>query len=331
MEMKIQPGQQQPFHSSKTFLLDNLPYFFGAALNPSEENYLAKFNEGCKVLLDSIWEAGGFRFAKTQSSSNQGASSVYMYCHCCQDSDIFGKPDQLGKVDRLRMQRFPCKSNLTMNIALDVRTLTFNLDHIYHLPYFNKNLSNEVLESINGNISSTPSKIFNKLMASTVPGIEIALQSQVYYRWQQGSSCIWRLNDNQLRSAQKYLQTRGNEYETQLFHHGNVRALVIFVKESLRKCSTRKELVMNSTYGINSSGSDLFAVLAENDCAGVPLAYMFVAKEGLSEGGRRSGNGAMTAIITAFLSAPKNAGFDPTFFGTDKDFAENLAVALVFP
>lgn len=53
---------------------------------------------------------------------------------------------------------------------------------------------------------------------------------------------------------------------------GNVRALAIYIKESLRKLVASKELVMDATYGTNSSGSDLFAVLAENDGASAPLA-----------------------------------------------------------
>lgn len=200
------------------------------------------------MLLDSVWEAGGFRFAKTQSSSNQSNNSVYLYCHCCQDSDVFEKPESLGKIDRLRMQRFPCKSNLRMKIALDFRSLSLELDHTYHPPYFKKNLSTEVLNFINENIASTPSEIFNKLMASAVPGRERTLQSHVYYRWQQGNSRIWRLDDDQLNSAQKYLQLKESDYETKMLRAGNVRAFAIFIKTSLRKLTRSKELVMDATY-----------------------------------------------------------------------------------
>lgn len=47
---------------------------------------------------------------------------------------------------------------------------------------------------------------------------------------------------------------------------------------SILTLSGAQELVMDATYGTNSAGMDLFAVLAELDGTGVPLCYMFVQK-----------------------------------------------------
>lgn len=98
----------------------------------------------------------------------------------------------------------------------------------------------------------------------------------------------------------------------------------------MAKVSDASELVMDATYGTNSSGADLFAVLAEADGAGVPIGYIFVEKRGVADSGRRSEDGAMTALIAEFLKQVWNAGFRPRFFGTDKDSAEISALGSIF-
>ena len=63
-----------------------------------------------------------------------------------------------------------------------------------------------------------------------------------------------------------------------------------------------KELVMDATFGTNSTGMSLFAVLAEVDGTGVPLAYYFMETfEGNSHGVRQAAPRATTAILYQFL------------------------------
>ena len=40
-----------------------------------------------------------------------------------------------------------------------------------------------------------------------------------------------------------------------------------------------KEVAIDATFGKNNAGMDLYAVLAELDGTGVPLAYLFVEKD----------------------------------------------------
>ena len=87
---------------------------------------------------------------------------------------------------------------------------------------------------------------------------------------------------------------------------------------------------MDATFGTNNAGMDLFAILAELDGTGVPLAYCFVQTISV-EDTRHSGPGALTAILDQFLRVLKSGGLDPAFFGVDKDFSEIAAVKQVFP
>jgi hypothetical protein len=53
--------------------------------------------------------------------------------------------------------------------------------------------------------------------------------------------------------------------------------LDFFISESINTLTPHaKELAKDATFGINNAGMDLFAVLAEANRTGVPLAYSFV-------------------------------------------------------
>ena len=87
---------------------------------------------------------------------------------------------------------------------------------------------------------------------------------------------------------------------------------------------------MDATFGTNNAGMDLFALLAEFDGTGVPLAYCFVETISV-EHTRHSEPGALTGILDQFLRVLKAGGLDPAFFGVDKDLSEIAAVKQVFP
>ena len=65
----------------------------------------------------------------------------------------------------------------------------------------------------------------------------------------------------------------------------------------------------------------LTAVLAELDGTGVPLCYLFVGTTNSNQVSKSADPGATTCILKQFLQPLKNAGYDPIFFGCDKDKA----------
>jgi hypothetical protein len=89
---------------------------------------------------------------------------------------------------------------------------------------------------------------------------------------------------------------------------------------------------MDANFGTNNMAMDLFAVLAEVNGTGVPLAYCFTQLfKDNDRGVRRTEPGALTAILEQFLRPLQASGFNPTFFGTDKDSSEISAIRPVWP
>ena len=76
---------------------------------------------------------------------------------------------------------------------------------------------------------------------------------------------------------------------------------------------------------------DLYAVLSELDGTGVPLGYLFVAVNSIEQAPISAVAGSKTYIFQQFLQPIKNANFNQTFFGSDKDKSEIAAIRKVWP
>ncbi len=74
----------------------------------------------------------------------------------------------------------------------------------------------------------------------------------------------------------------------------------------------------------------LSAVLAELDGTGVPLCYLFLGID-TSSLSNSATPGATITILKQFLQPLKDAGYNPSFFGCDKDKAEISAIQYVWP
>lgn len=233
--------------------------------------------------------------------ANDGSNTVTHTFKCCQDDNVSLKRNLAApKRDRQRMEGFAWERHLKLMIHLEPPSLSLDLHHL-HAPYFDKYLSSEVVQFVQDNISSAPMEIFNKMTQLEIPGSERTMQCQIYYRWHQTNSNICKLDNDQLTSAAKYLESKGDAYSIRLFEQHDAWALAFNLQRIIAMVKGAVELVMHSTYGTNSSGVELFAVPAEVDGAGVPVCYMFVEKQGLGDHTRRTYDGAMTLIIIQFL------------------------------
>lgn len=155
------------------------------------------------------------------------------------------------------MKRFSCQSKLTLKIDLLNRRLNISLQHSYHIPYVDIRLSQEALEYVNSHSNGhTPAEIFRDLQSSRIPGADVIAQHQIYYQWQRANSSTWRRDADQFISATKLL----GEYESMLRHvvyfSGNLRGVAMYFNGAMSALvSKTKELVIDATYGTNSSGN----------------------------------------------------------------------------
>ncbi|KAJ6019708.1 ATP-dependent DNA helicase PIF1 [Penicillium canescens] len=331
------------------FDLDTLPVQFGSVrvtetVGGSEHDVdrgtypRSEMNGAMRDLTDLIWKRGGFRFTHMGTNFQ---SCTYQY-HCSQDlmrAKSYRPMVEVGKQrDGRRMTRFPCQSKLTIRPCLQNRTMSLSIHHQWHAPYEDIELSPVVQVLINSLVSTkTPSEIYREIRQ--IPEGKPVTRHQVYYLWQKANAEIWQRDLDPFISATMLLSENSHYRDHHdIFTAGNLRALGFFASEPIQKLrNTAPQLVMDSTFGTNSGGMDLFAVLAEVEGTDVPLAYCLVEllkppQANLAEGKPvRADPGAMTYIIQQFLERLKIFGFNPRCVALDKDPSELAAVTTVWP
>lgn len=306
-------------------------------------------NNAIDLLVQLIQGAGGHRFRKLNCTKIN--NEYYYYYSCSQDSERCKKSISLGIRDQRRMERFKCQSNLKLQANLSNRRLELQFQHDYHSPYLDIRLSLEAIEFVKLRCSGhTPAEIFRDLQSSGISGADMIVQHQIYYQWQCANSSIWRRDLDQFTSANKLLIESGNKYQHAVFKEGNLRGLAIYIRSSMSVLvSKAKELVIDATFGTNNSGVKLMeyffkrdtnlnhlgmglsAVLAELDGTGVPLCYLFLGVNPLDQASQSAVPSATTRILEQFLQPLKDAGYEPSFFGCDKDRAEISAIRRIWP
>ena len=317
-----------------SFRIDDLPVHYPPL---TEDGDCEPLNRAMRSLVEIIWQIGGFRFKHTKT--RYSAEPVYEY-HCSQDQ-MHQKPELIKrKRDRERMERFDCQSKLDIRPNLASRTLQLSLSHQYHNPYEDNRLTPQILEFIEKRrTKSMPAEIYRELRADCTEGYDKVIQSQIYYRWQQANSALWRRNPDPMESALLLLQEQSSRCSFRRFRHKNVAGLAIYNSKTIRALApTTLEAAMDATYGTNNAGMSLTAVLAEFDNTGIPLAYLFMQvtasaskRPGVDQEAPKADQGATTAVLYDFLLELRELGLNPTFMGTDKDLSELSAIAKTWP
>ena len=269
--------------------------------------------------------------ALPRKRQNNGGSFDYYY-YCSQNGQKSQKSKGQGKRLVPTMSRFECDGKIILN-PFNSRTLKLETVHSYHAPYVNIGLTPAIQNFINARIADLTPMISRDLAASGLQGIECVAQNQVYYRWQQQNASHWRRDADQFLSVRMLLAEPSvtGFCDHEILYPGNLRALALFVRESMTALRfVAKELPMDATFGTNHAGMDLFAVLAEVDGIGIPLAYCFVGVTPSVGGTSQAESRGIMHILKQFLRRIQQAGFSPTFFGTDKDISEINAVKHVW-
>lgn len=175
--------------------------------------------------MELIWESGGFRFRHQWTHWNSDPP-LFGYV-CSQDVDRAQASVSKGERDASRMERYSCKSKLTLKPSSNDRTLAISLRHTYHAPYDNRQLSSDVLEFVKERCAhSTPADVYRDLQTSQPSGWKTATRQQVYYYWQQLNSRIWRRENDAFASAQCLLSEKN--VPSLMYESGNVRMLAFW-------------------------------------------------------------------------------------------------------
>lgn len=313
----------------RVFDLDALPFHFpDVVVDTRNSESRATLLTSVNGLAKSIWESSPHKFCH----DNKGNGSKFSF-YCCQDEHRNKKKRSASQRDRETTTRFECESALLLKVDLGRRLVKVEFEHKLHCPYIDKHLSAEVKEfAAERLLSHTPAEVYEQIRRNNIKGWESVAEYQIYYLWKDANAAAWRCHVDPVRSAYLLLDKFQGSYRAWEGQFGNVHGLAIYISSTIEALATvTVEMAMDETYGTNSAGMGLFVVLAEVDGCGIPLAYLLVETEKNKDGKKKADQGAIIQILQEFLAPLKASGFNPMFFGTDKDQSEISAIELTWP
>ncbi|EIN04914.1 hypothetical protein PUNSTDRAFT_75677 [Punctularia strigosozonata HHB-11173 SS5] len=153
-------------------------------------------------------------------------------------------------------------------------------------------------------------------------------EHQVYARWSKLNERVWRLNHDEVTSAQMLLkQADGGTVEIIPISEEEGRSSFAYAfKDSLRMWGAKAvELCVDSMFKMNAAGYKLFAFVAEANGQSLPLTFLFT--RGVSE----SKGSAKQRILMQVLIFLRRHLMSIRFTISDKDPSEIGACQVVFP
>ncbi|KDQ09763.1 hypothetical protein BOTBODRAFT_76568, partial [Botryobasidium botryosum FD-172 SS1] len=249
--------------------------------------------------------------------------------HCAQDKkhQKEGKrvPNVEKRRDRQKMASFECQSQVTICIADSTpHYADITVRHQQgHVPYCDVSLPEDVKDLIwREIIQNHPSPIsFN--------------HKQVYQLWYSLVRTQWTLDVNEVRSAEKLLSKLGKDptLGSLIFDRVDIEvpdglsAIAFSVPAMLEKWGVQiQEIALDSAWGTNRGGYEIFALLGEAYGSGLPLGYL------LTKTVDKAAPNSKKRVLEQFLAHFRDEhGLNVKFTLSDKDFAEIGACHTVFP
>ncbi|KAK9334647.1 hypothetical protein LIPSTDRAFT_4684 [Lipomyces starkeyi NRRL Y-11557] len=136
-------------------------------------------------------------------------------------------------------------------------------------------------------------------------------RQQVYNVWLSNTKTQWARDTDNFRSAQLLIAEQDGYHLIEGRQEPGVSLALTtpcFSNYEKYNCGKMTEVFIDSTFGTNKHGYELYRVLAEYDLVSLPLSYL------VKEDGKRG------IRLTGWLAALRDAGLNPNVVHTDKDF-----------
>ncbi|KAG6907485.1 hypothetical protein DXG01_008775 [Tephrocybe rancida] len=285
-------------------------------------------------LSKDVWTATGYRFIykKKRISKTNASATVYTY-FCAQIKGEETKKrlteDKSKRRARMCMERFDCDGWLHITVDTDdLTTICICIAHYKcHTPYTSISIPDDVKKLIEEMKDLPATKIWDALLSKT--GKTELTEKQIYARWVRLNEDRWRLDNDQVTSARKVLQSfEGVEVDIiNIPQEQGISCIAFAFREVLSEFGSEiTEIAMDSTWKTNAAGYELYGVVGEANGQALVLAFAFTASiDGTAE------EGAKDRMMQRVLEHVR--GYCPgiQFAHTDKDKTEINAIHRALP
>ncbi|KAJ6565627.1 hypothetical protein DFH09DRAFT_1473861, partial [Mycena vulgaris] len=184
----------------------------------------------------------------------------------------------------MKMCRFPCKGTLQITVDDDNLELPLRLKlkhHQSHLHYVDISINKDIKDFVEGHKHESAANIWTRVLAQN-PTTEVT-QKQMYALWSELNEGEWRLDDDQVKSAQMILEKmEGVEVKIiPVRSEAGIHAIAFAFKEILDDWAEKtEELAMDSTWRTNAAQYEFYGFVAEAKGQAMPFAFLFTVSSG---------------------------------------------------
>ncbi|KAJ7240933.1 hypothetical protein C8J57DRAFT_1561968, partial [Mycena rebaudengoi] len=272
------------------------------------------------------------RYKSSKKSTASSSVKTYTY-YCAQNRDEMQKPrqheDPRKRRARMTMTRFECDGMLHITIDDDAQKAPLRLrlqHHEPHLHYVEITINQKIKTLVESLKHESATNIWTHVLREN-PETEIT-QKQIYALWSDLNEGAWRLDDDQVKSAQMVLQKmEGTEVELiPINPEPGIHSITFGFKEILDGWAEKtEELAMDSTWKTNQAGYELYGFVGEAIGQAMPFAFMFTTSTS------DAAEGAKTRMLRDILKYMAQRCPNIMFTLSDKEVAEINACRAEIP
>jgi hypothetical protein len=243
------------------------------------------------------------------------------------------------------MKRYGCQSRLMVSLKTKENNqtlVTIRLEHHErHVPYYDVALPPEAADIIRNNLEhSTPVAMVGRVQ-TRFPKVTA---KQIHAAWTVMSEILWKRDKDQLKSAKVLVEEYADDVD--YFEMEEVEGIEQFcwgMKKIAQPLTGKvvevgidatcklhlhhddRELTMLIPVNTNAKHLELYAVMAEHDGAGFPIAYCLLSTANSIEIGKRT-----KALKAWAIRLKEKYGINPKFAHVDKDMGEIAMLRIVW-
>ncbi|KAK9235978.1 hypothetical protein V1525DRAFT_458055 [Lipomyces kononenkoae] len=281
---------------TSTFLIDN-----EISVEACTQNADHDLQKRAAILLrNNLFDCTGYFFhVRRVNVKSDGQSTFTLSCSRSSETKIERDPSQIQRYT-VSKDVFDCQGELRITMSKAYESVTIVYEHKCHMETQKFHMTDEVRNYIKSQKRLTPRQIYQNL-------VQMANESEFE------KTDLHTITRQQLLVAEH----DGFELIEGLQEPGVSLAFTTpcFSNQDKYDRAKMTEVFVDSTFGTNKHGCELYCVLTEYDLVSLPLSYLLLDTRGLSEDGKRG------LRLTQWFTALRNAGLKPNFVHTDKDFA----------
>ncbi|KAK9234052.1 hypothetical protein V1525DRAFT_414313 [Lipomyces kononenkoae] len=283
---------------TSNFLIDN-----DISVEACTQNATHDLQRRAAILLrNNLFDYTGYFFHLRRVNVNSDV------CSRSSEAKIERDPSQIQRYT-VAKDVFDCQGELHITMSKVYESVTIVYEHKCHTETQKFHMTDEVRSYVKSQKRLTPRQIYQNLVQMANENefentdLYTITRQQGYNFWLSITKSEWERDAaNDFGSAQLLLAEHdGFELIDGLQEPGNKYDRVKMI-----------EVFVDSTFGTNRHGYELYCVLTEYDLVSLPLSYLLLDTRGLSEDGKRG------LRLTQWFTALRNAGLKPNFVHTDR-------------